>query len=117
MLGYMRMRTARLAVILALAGSACVTAGGSGRGAPPAPGRRAPPHRARPAGARPAPQVTAPVPGRPLPAPAALVPFGTSGAPGTWYPAGRPVRGIRVVYETTLVPPGGTAPAGIARRD
>jgi hypothetical protein len=119
------MRTARLAVILALAGSACMTAACSGAATSPASvarhasaaPRTAPPHSARPASARPAAQVTAPVPGRPLPAPAALVPFRASGAPGTWYPAGRPVRGIRVVYETTLVPPGGTAPAGIAWLD
>ena len=58
------------------------------------------------------------VPGQPLPAPAALVPFGPPGASGgTWRPAGRPVRGTRVVYETTLVPPSGTQPAGIAWMD
>jgi hypothetical protein len=57
------------------------------------------------------------VPGRPLPAPAALVPFLASAAGGVWRPAGRPVRGVRAVYETTLVPPGGTQPAGIAWLD
>jgi hypothetical protein len=65
------------------------------------------------------------VPGWPLPAPAALVPFGTSGTSGpggstgqgTWSAQGRPVGGIRVVYETTMVPPGGTQPAGIAWMD
>ena len=62
------------------------------------------------------------VPGRPLPAPATLVPFGPGPAgQGTWRPAGRPVAGngqsVRVVYETTLVPPGGTQPAGIAWMD
>jgi Phosphodiester glycosidase len=57
------------------------------------------------------------VPGRPLPAPAALVPFLASAASGVWRPAGRPVRGVRAVYETTLVPPGGTQPAGIAWLD
>ena len=36
---------------------------------------------------------------------------------GTWSPAGRPVGGVRAVYETTLVPPGGTQPAGIAWMD
>jgi hypothetical protein len=55
------------------------------------------------------------VPGRPLPAPAALVPFLATG--GVWRPAGRPVRGGPAVYETTLVPPGGTQPAGIAWLD
>ena len=59
------------------------------------------------------------VPGRLLPAPAALVPFGTPAAAGegTWSPADRAVRGIRVIYQTTLVPPGGTKPAGIAWMD
>jgi Phosphodiester glycosidase len=57
------------------------------------------------------------VPGRPLPAPAALVPFLASAASGVWRPTGRPVRGVRAVYETTLVPPGGTQPAGIAWLD
>ena len=61
------------------------------------------------------------VPGRPLPAPAALVPFGPGAATGAWRPAGRPVavngQSVRVVYETTLIPPGGTRPAGIAWMD
>jgi hypothetical protein len=57
------------------------------------------------------------VPGRPLSAPPALVPFPASAAGGVWRPAGRPVRGVRAVYETTLVPPGGTQPAGIAWLD
>ena len=70
---------------------------------------------------------TVAVPGRPLPAPDALAPFapgpagqGAAGQ-GLWSPAGRPVAGngqnVRVVYETTLVPPGGTQPAGIAWMD
>jgi hypothetical protein len=71
-----------------------------------------PPHTAATAGL-----VTAAVPGRPLPVPAALAPFASSGPPLTWHPAGRPVGRIRVVYETTLVPPGGTQPAGIAWMD
>ena len=132
-LGYMGTRTARLAVILALAGGACVTAACSGPAASvarpaPAPSRTAAPSpRARPVSARPvsaspvsaspAPQVTMPVPGRPLPAPAALVPFGTPGTSGTWRPAGRPVGGVRVIYETTLIPPGGSQQAGIAWLD
>ena len=36
---------------------------------------------------------------------------------GTWTPAGRPVSGIPAVYETALVPPGGTQAAGIAWMD
>ncbi len=60
-------------------------------------------------------------PGVPLPAPAALAAF-TSGPPGgqgVWHAAGRPVRGIPAVYETRLVPPGGTPRqlAGIAWMD
>lgn len=57
--------------------------------------------------------------GRPLPAPAPLAPF-SGAAPagqGAWTPAGRAVGGVRAVYETTLVPPGGTQPAGIAWLD
>jgi len=55
-------------------------------------------------------------PGSPLPVPGALAPFGSPAAAGegTWRPAGRTVRGVRAVYQTTLVPPGGTQPAGIA---
>ncbi len=56
-----------------------------------------------------------------LPTPAALVPFGMSAGAGartgTWRPAGRRVDGVPVVYETTLVPPGGTQLAGIAWMD
>ena len=62
------------------------------------------------------------VPGRPLPAPAALVPFGPPVVGlGAWRPEGRPVSvgsgSVRAVYETTLIPPGGTQPAGIAWMD
>jgi hypothetical protein len=55
----------------------------------------------------------------PLPAPATLAPFGSSLAArgGTWSPTGRTVRGVPAVYQTTLVPPGGTRPAGIAWMD
>jgi hypothetical protein len=54
----------------------------------------------------------------PLPAPSALAPFaGSPGGGGTWTAAGRRVDGIRAVYETTLVPPGGTEAAGIAWMD
>jgi hypothetical protein len=54
-----------------------------------------------------------------LPVPAALVPFGPSGstATGAWRPAGRRVDGVPAVYETALVPPGGTRLAGIAWMD
>jgi hypothetical protein len=69
---------------------------------------------------RPAPfAVSLPVPGSPLPGPVALVPFGgpAGAGPGRWIPAGRPVGGRSAVYETTLVPPGGTQLAGIAWMD
>src|ERR1039458_9508959 len=55
----------------------------------------------------------------PLPTPAPLSPF-TSPAPvgeGAWTAAGRSVSGIPAVYETALVPPGGTQAAGIAWMD
>jgi hypothetical protein len=60
--------------------------------------------------------------GRALSAPAGLVPFGPVAAgQGVWRPAGRPVaengQNVRAVYETTLTPPGGTRPAGIAWLD
>jgi hypothetical protein len=57
--------------------------------------------------------------GSPLAVPAALVPFGASGSAGQgrWRPAGRLVDGVPAAYETTLVPPGGTQPAGIAWMD
>ncbi|HUE06014.1 MAG TPA: hypothetical protein VMP41_01225 [Acidimicrobiales bacterium] len=56
---------------------------------------------------------------RPLPAPAALTPFAPPPAPtdGMWTPAGRTVNGFPAVYETHLVPPGGSAEAGIAWMD
>jgi hypothetical protein len=56
-----------------------------------------------------------PVPGAPLPRPVALIPFvrRASAGQGTWRPAGRRVGGVPAVYETSLVPPGGTQPAGI----
>lgn len=55
----------------------------------------------------------------PLSTPAPLIPF-ASPAPageGAWTTAGRPVGGIAAVYETALVPPGGTQAAGIAWMD
>ena len=56
----------------------------------------------------------------PLSAPATLRPF--SGTPayageGVWQPAGRLVDGQAAIYQTRLVPPGGTARAGIAWMD
>jgi hypothetical protein len=56
----------------------------------------------------------------PLPAPATLQPF--TGTPayagqGAWRPAGRLVDGHPAVYETLLVPPGGSKRAGIAWLD
>ena len=67
------------------------------------------------------------MPGRPLPPPVALVPFAQApfarpaAGQGRWSPAGRPVsrngHSIRVVYQTTLIPPGGTQAAGIAWMD
>ena len=36
---------------------------------------------------------------------------------GGWHPVGRSVGGVPAVYETTLVPPGGSLPAGIAWMD
>ncbi len=55
----------------------------------------------------------------PLRTPAALAPFPGHSVPGAglWSPAGRLVGGLRAVYETTLVPPGGTQPAGVAWMD
>jgi hypothetical protein len=116
-----RDRTGRPAVTTLLAGlavalAACTSpapAGPSGHGgasaaASPgsAAGKRTGPSRA----ARPRP---------PLPAPAALAPFGGSGTAGRdrWHPAGRLVDGLPAVYETTIVPPGGGARAGLAWMD
>lgn len=56
----------------------------------------------------------------PLPAPGTLRPFsGTPAYPGqgAWQPAGRVVAGQPAVYETSLVPPGGTSLAGVAWMD
>jgi hypothetical protein len=57
--------------------------------------------------------------GAPLPAPGALAPFTALAAlgEGQWHPAGRLVGGVAAVYETTLVPPGGTEPVGVAWMD
>lgn len=62
---------------------------------------------------------TVPAGPTPLPAPSPLTPTGGGqGAnQGVWTPAGRTVNGHVAVYETSLVPPGGTAAAGIAWMD
>ncbi len=56
--------------------------------------------------------------GRRIP-PGALTPFTTGTYPGQgeWHPAGRRVDGQPAVYETTLLPPGGTKPSGLAWMD
>ena len=55
----------------------------------------------------------------PLAVPGPLAPFDAVPAPGegAWVPAGQNVGGVPAVYETDLVPPGGTAAAGIAWMD
>ena len=63
---------------------------------------------------------TAPVPAiTPLRAPASLTPIGGAGVQGqgVWSPAGRTVGGTPAIYETNLVPPGGSTPAGVAWMD
>lgn len=52
--------------------------------------------------------------------PAALARFATApvvAGEGSWAPSGRRVDGVPAVFETTLVPPGGSQPAGIAWMD
>ena len=49
----------------------------------------------------------------PLPQPHPLTRSRHAGE-GLWHPAGRRVSGLPAVYETALVPPGGSQPAGIA---
>ena len=55
----------------------------------------------------------------PLRRPADLAPFQHPGAAGegVWHAAGRRVQGMPAVYEATIVPPGGTQPAGVAWMD
>jgi hypothetical protein len=116
----------RLVLLLAAAGLAVTSCSASPTGQGPSPARAGGAARAS-AAARPSapaahsspadPAVAVAAPGRPLPVPAALVPFGPRLTGGTWSPAGRTVGGVHVVYETTLVPPGGTQPAGIAWMD
>lgn len=51
------------------------------------------------------------------PRPLAVFAGTSASAQGVWTPAGRRVDGLPAVYETTLVPPGGVQPAGIAWMD
>jgi len=55
----------------------------------------------------------------PLPIPSTLKTFGSKAfvGDGRWRASGRPVDGTRVVYETTMVPPGGSQVAGVAWMD
>ena len=78
-----------------------------------------PGHRAASRSARPSPSPSPKPSGTGLSAPAALTPFTSRGPArqGIWHPAGRRVRGQAAVYETRLVPPGGSQPAGIAWMD
>ncbi len=121
------MRKPRGAVMLAAAGltAAGLTAACSGAAAPGAPGAGARASTSTAVAGRTAParktgsaKPTA-VRSSPLPSPAALVPWAgpTIAGAGTWSPAGQPVSGAPAVYQTTLVPPGGTEPAGIAWMD
>ncbi len=54
-----------------------------------------------------------------LAAPAPLTPLTAPAPPGdgTWSAAGRPVGGVPAVFETELMPPGGTQEAGVAWMD
>ncbi|HEX3333510.1 MAG TPA: phosphodiester glycosidase family protein [Acidimicrobiales bacterium] len=53
-----------------------------------------------------------------LPAPAPIAaPAGDSAGAGQWAPAGRTVYGVPAVYETRVLPPGGSEDAGIAWMD
>jgi Phosphodiester glycosidase len=111
----MRMRMRALWRAAALAG-VCLTASCGGAPAPVvhhrAPPTASPPAPSPPAGAG----KPAAAPGSALSSPAPLASFGgpARGGAGRWRPAGRAVDGLRAVYQTTLVPPGGTEPAGIA---
>ena len=54
----------------------------------------------------------------PLPVPTALAPFaGSTAGRARWHAAGRRVDGAAAVHETTLVPPRGSRPAGLAWMD
>jgi len=61
---------------------------------------------------------TVPVPSHlPIPQPLASLGGVSGSSQGVWTPTGRPVGGLPAVYSTTLVPPGGVQPAGIAWMD
>jgi len=108
------MRIRALPFIVALALASCSTAAPA---APPVADSVAP---RTPAAQRPAPPaISLPAPGAVLPGPVTLASFGqdAGAGQGTWTPAGRRVRGVPAIYETTLVPPGGTRAAGIAWMD
>ena len=115
----------------AVAAGACATAACSGPASAPASAARqltaAPRERASAAATSPGQAspvgVAAAVPGKPLLPPATLASFAQPAVAGEgrWSPAGRPVgwdgHSIRVIYQTTLNPPGGTQAAGIAWMD
>jgi hypothetical protein len=99
-----RGRTATWALLAAAATAVLAGCGGAGAADPASPGAHAASHAGSP-GMREA--AATPY----LPAPAALAPFGSPGilpGQGRWRPAGRLVHGFPAVYETWLVPPGGT---------
>jgi hypothetical protein len=120
-----------LSLLLASCGGSGPSAGIHGAAARLSPARatQSPSHtastRAAPASAAPASVTPAtrapPATGTPtpLPRPADLPSFARSQAPGEgiWRAAGRRVDGMPALYETTIVPPGGSQPAGIAWMD
>ena len=119
-------RAARPVRRLALVAVAVATTGCAANAAATAPGHVAPPTTARAAvptttTARAGAPHTPPAPGigsAPLTPPAALVPLGSAASgQGIWHAAGRDVGGVPAVYETTLLPPGGSQVAGIAWMD
>jgi hypothetical protein len=107
--------TRHLVIPALLACLAGVLAGCTGAAGQPASGTAA----TLDAPSRSAARVRATSPQPPMRAPAALAPFAGSdlAGAGAWHPAGRLVGGFPAVYETTLVPPGATAPAGLAWMD
>lgn len=113
-----RVRLAGVLVCVALAFAAC-TAGSAVRSTVRSPG-----HRAAPATTSTSTSTSTTLPVTTttiaaLSAPAALAPFTASSTTGqgAWTPAGRRIDGTPAVYETTLVPPGGTQAAGLAWMD
>ena len=111
-------------VVAAMALASCGAAGsGAGVGSPTTrPGGRPGTTAPAPPTATVPPHSGAPAPGGPgvpLPVPADLAAFTALAASGegVWQPAGRTVGGVPAVYETTLVPPEGSQPAGIAWMD